>query len=209
MLAQTVASLEGIYDELLIADGLIDGVDGAGYPALSDPTTFPEGAHVSAHRWPTQSSKRTWLLQKAQQLGCDWLLQIDADERLHGATKLRDYLAAWGSDAVPNSLRSRTRPDTWRHLEGAALRRLGARRLRRRLHRTPATESSTASSPPTAIRQPATTSCPGCPTTRTSGQKAGKRSVSANSSISLNRCRSCPIGLPLDCRRGSCYRPPR
>lgn len=108
MLAATIASLEGCFDELLIADGRIERVEPYGLPDLSDFSTLDEasdgplvGAHIAAHVWPSQSAKRTWLLQKAQSLGCDWLIQIDSDERLHGAGKLRGYLTSWQGDAFP------------------------------------------------------------------------------------------------------------
>ncbi len=101
-------------------------------PAGADrppPPWLPELAHISSHPWDSQSQKRTWLLDKARQLGCDWLLQIDADERLHGAAKLREWLPSWGYDAFP--LPFQVEPDqllcaTWKCLRVAAWSRVVA-----------------------------------------------------------------------------------
>ncbi len=110
MLDKTVESLGGIADELLIADGVIRGVDrtsGNLAPFLDFPAVelrmgewFPD-AHISSHVWDSQSVKRTWLLEKARSLRCDWLLQIDADERLHNGDRLKAWLPTWGGDAFP------------------------------------------------------------------------------------------------------------
>jgi hypothetical protein len=139
MLQQTIASLQGIADELLIADGAITGINLQGLPVTSawvpagadraEPSWLPADTHVSSHEWPSQSVKRTWLLDKARQLGCDWLLQIDADERLHGAAKLREWLPSWGYDAFP--LPFQVEPDqllcaTWKCLRVGAWARVVA-----------------------------------------------------------------------------------
>lgn len=50
--------------------------------------------------WRSQSEKRTVILEEARAGGCDWLLQIDADEQLHNGELLRPMLEkapAWAS----------------------------------------------------------------------------------------------------------------
>ena len=101
MLEATIDSLDGIADELIIADGLIRGVE-TDLGHLSE--WLPEDGehvHVIQRYWRTQSEKRTWLLERARELGCDWLLQIDADERLHNAGRLKAWLPTWSADAFP------------------------------------------------------------------------------------------------------------
>jgi hypothetical protein len=102
MLDKTVESLGGIQDELLIADGMINAVPQSGLPLTEEHIGewFPD-AHISSHVWDSQSVKRTWLLEKARSLRCDWLLQIDADERLHNGDRLKAWLPTWGGDAFP------------------------------------------------------------------------------------------------------------
>lgn len=101
MLEATIASLDGIADELLIADGLIHGVDtDLGHLSEWLPADGPHVQIIQRH-WRTQSEKRSWLLERARELGCDWLLQIDADERLHNAAKLKAWLPTWAADAFP------------------------------------------------------------------------------------------------------------
>lgn len=100
-------------DLILLCDGVIDGVDQGGLPDMSDlPSTIdgygisflndrPVTVRVESHRWSSQSAKRSWLLDTARTHGCDWLLQIDADERLHNAHLLRPFLDGWPADAFP------------------------------------------------------------------------------------------------------------
>lgn len=96
-------------DVRLLCDGVIAGVDAGDLadttPGLADEKTahpaLPWSYECASRRWSSQSAKRTWLLDKAREHDCDWLLQIDADERLHNAHLLRPFLDGWPADAFP------------------------------------------------------------------------------------------------------------
>lgn len=104
----TVASAAALrVDALLVADGVIDGVPagelGDTSPGIHESVSRCSAARnvVESRRWSSQSEKRTWLLEQAREQGCEWLVQIDADERLHNAALLRTYLEGWTADAFP------------------------------------------------------------------------------------------------------------
>ena len=102
MLEQTLESVAGIHDELIVADGLIQNIwTELGHISDLDWLPSSETVHVQQGYWASQSAKRTFLLLKAKELECDWLLQIDADERLHNGELLREWLPSWAGDAFP------------------------------------------------------------------------------------------------------------
>ena len=105
-------------DEVIVAEGLIEGVPDLGLGShtdlawLADPSDFlPDRIHISSRGggrdnvgqtpWPTLSAACTWILKKAQSLDCDWLLYIDADQELHNGPALRDWLGFWGNMPAP------------------------------------------------------------------------------------------------------------
>jgi hypothetical protein len=100
-------STAGVVDELIIADGLIQGVDPQGLPFLSDlgwlvdANYLPERVPISAKEWRSLSAACTWILHQAKTLGCDWLLYIDADQELHNGNALREWLTGFDGDAFP------------------------------------------------------------------------------------------------------------
>lgn len=94
-------SVRGVVDEILIADGLIDGIDSIGLAPFSPLGGIADNARVVHARWRSQSQQRDWTLQTARQLGCDWLLAIDADEELRNRDALRPWLEMWRYDAFP------------------------------------------------------------------------------------------------------------
>ncbi len=99
-----VESIRGVVDEIVIADGLIDGIDAGGLDPLTSRIGLAEAAPdaiVRQGRWPTQSAQRNWTLDVARGLECDWLLTIDADEELRNASALRPWLEVWDYDAFP------------------------------------------------------------------------------------------------------------
>lgn len=102
-------STAGVVDELIIADGLIQGVDPAGLPFLSDlgwlvdADYLPAHVPISAKEWRSLSAACTWILHQAKMLQCDWLLFVDADQELHQPELLRTYLEAYPGDAFPIS----------------------------------------------------------------------------------------------------------
>lgn len=105
-LANTLRSVRPYVDRIVLADGLIDGID-TELPALSDPleldalqTRFAIDA-VASHRWRSQSQQRQWTLEAAKAHRCDWLLAIDADEQLCNGDALRPWLEVWKWDAFP------------------------------------------------------------------------------------------------------------
>lgn len=103
-LENALASIEGVVDRLVIADGLIDGIEAHGLPPFSDLDwlhTVAPNAVVEQRRWKTQSQQRDWTLQTARELGCDWLLVVDADEELRNGDMLRPWLQVWAWDAFP------------------------------------------------------------------------------------------------------------
>lgn len=92
-------STAGHVDEVIVADGLIDGVPAGGLPWHSDlawlaePLPWlPERITVSCKQWRSLSAACTWILTEARRLGCDWLLYIDADQELHNGGDLRGYV---------------------------------------------------------------------------------------------------------------------
>lgn len=108
-LLNALASLEGVVDDVVIADGLIDGVD-AGEREPFTPYDELRGAADAAdpvavaimqRTWPTQSAQCDYLLSQARALEADWLLKIDADEQLVNGDRLRPWLDVWGYDAFP------------------------------------------------------------------------------------------------------------
>jgi hypothetical protein len=107
MMEACLRSTAGIIDELIIADGLVQGIDPGGYPFLSDlswlqdANYLPRSVPISAKEWRNLSSMCTWILHKAKQLDCDWLLYIDSDMELHNGDNLREWLAAYTGDAFP------------------------------------------------------------------------------------------------------------
>lgn len=106
-LEASLRSTAGVVDHVLIADGLIDGVPDSGLPWLSDLSWLqdadylPASVPVNGKQWRTLSDACTWLLQKANMLGADWLLFIDADQELHNGDRLRAWLERWEGDAFP------------------------------------------------------------------------------------------------------------
>lgn len=104
LLARTFESVAGVADELIVVDGIVAGIDAGGLDELTPLDDIPavEGAHLIQAPNLTQSGKRTVMLEAARELGCDWLLSIDADERLHDVgAGLRAYLAAERRDYWP------------------------------------------------------------------------------------------------------------
>jgi hypothetical protein len=102
MIEKVIASLDGCHDLLLVADGVIDGVESS-LPDVSDLSFLDPGPGVvvEQRRWKTQMEKRDWLLQQARAHGCDWLIQLDSDERLHEPQLLKVWLDRWGAGAFP------------------------------------------------------------------------------------------------------------
>ncbi len=101
MIQLVIDSLQGYQDALIVADGVIDGVDAQGLSDTSDMSYLPAGTILEQRRWPSQGAKRDWILQTARELECDWLLQLDSDERLHEPRLLRRWLQVWRSGAFP------------------------------------------------------------------------------------------------------------
>lgn len=88
-LANAVASVRDHVDEVVIVDGLIDGVDPQGLPWYSNLAGLSSlSSHVESRLWRSQAQQRTHCLEAARELGCEWLLVIDADEQLHGGQDL-------------------------------------------------------------------------------------------------------------------------
>lgn len=101
-------STAGFVDELIIADGLIDGVPANGLPWHSDLRWLAEAAWlpgrvpIATKQWRSLSAACTWILEQARRLECDWLLYVDGDQELHGARYLREYCDAHrGQVAAP------------------------------------------------------------------------------------------------------------
>lgn len=104
-------------DEIIIAEGLIEGVPDLGLGMHSDlawlaePSDFlPDHVHISSRAgrsgtgytpWPTLSKACTYLLDKARSLQIDWLLYVDADQELHNGEALRRHLEAWPGETYP------------------------------------------------------------------------------------------------------------
>lgn len=115
MLEACLRSTADVVDEVIIAEGLIEGVPDLGLPHHTDlgwlvdadylPASVPiSSKHASSEGlrpWPTLSSACTWILGKARQLDCDWLLYIDADQELHNGDQLRDWLRATTASTLP------------------------------------------------------------------------------------------------------------
>lgn len=94
LLIRCLNSVGPFVDELVLVDGLIAGVE-TDLPAWTPLERFERaGVHVERVYGATQARKRNVLLGTARRLGCDWLLQIDADERLENGELLRPKLAA-------------------------------------------------------------------------------------------------------------------
>ena len=100
-LTNAIRSVANVVDEIVIADGLIDGIEADGIAPLSDRNAFPSNAHVAQRRWRAQSEQRQYTLDTARYLDCDWLLAIDADEELRNRDALRPWLEVWRFDAFP------------------------------------------------------------------------------------------------------------
>lgn len=103
LVERTLATVADVADELIVVDGICAGVDAGGLPPLTE-EWGPRG--MAAHRLErphvTQSAKRSALLEAARELGCEWLVSIDADERLHDVgAGLRAFLEAERRDYWP------------------------------------------------------------------------------------------------------------
>lgn len=105
-LTNAIESVHAIADEIVVVDGLQDGID----PAGLEPFTPVEqlralcrdyGIHYVQCCWPSQSAQRQATLQHARAACCDWLLAIDADEQLCNPRMLRPWLEVWRWDAFP------------------------------------------------------------------------------------------------------------
>jgi hypothetical protein len=102
-LTNAVKSVRDVVDEIVIADGLQDGIAPSGLSwhtkpwelAALKPTTYIQ------RLWRSQSEQRNWTLDLARELNCDWLLAIDADEELRNGAALREWLNVWHFDAFP------------------------------------------------------------------------------------------------------------
>lgn len=102
-------SIAPFVDEIVIADGLLDGIDPQGLPSFSnlawldgeDVEWLPPRMPMASREWQTQSQQRTWILHQAKKLECEWLFFIDADEELHQGERLRMWLDQYGDDAFP------------------------------------------------------------------------------------------------------------
>ncbi len=108
MLEPCLRSTVPFVDEVIMTEGLIEGVDPQGLPEhgdiswLAEPSSWlPERIHISSHEasqmmtpWSSIAAACNWILHKAQALEIDWLLLIDADQELHSGERLRDWLAA-------------------------------------------------------------------------------------------------------------------
>lgn len=108
MLEPCLRSTAPYVDEIIIAEGLIEGVPDLGLGLHSDlawlaePSDFlPDRIHIASRAgrsgegvtpWPTLSSACTYILNKARELDCDWLLYVDADQELHNGQQLRSWL---------------------------------------------------------------------------------------------------------------------
>ena len=105
-LENAIRSIHDVVDEIVVADGLIDGMEADGIPPFSDRdklTRLARRYSMTFHqqRWRTQSQQRQWTLDMARGLECDWLLAIDADEELRNRSALRAWLEVWRFDAFP------------------------------------------------------------------------------------------------------------
>lgn len=101
LLIRCLNSVGPFVDELVLVDGLIAGVDTT-LPAWTPLERFERaGVHVERIYGATQARKRNVLLGAARRLGCDWLLQLDADERLENGPLLRLFLHATDGDCFP------------------------------------------------------------------------------------------------------------
>ena len=104
-LGNAIRSVEDVVDCIVVADGLIDGIDAGGIEPLTDRLELERqlvpGALVTQRRWKTQSEQRQHTLDTGRAMDCDWLLAIDADEELRNASALRPWLEVWRFDAFP------------------------------------------------------------------------------------------------------------
>lgn len=104
VLERAIASVRDACDVVILADGAIAGVDRQGLPTVTPGLReLPVDKVIgdSGGVWSSQSAKRTALLDEARAFGCDWLLQIDADERLKNAHLLRRWLVHYPGDTFP------------------------------------------------------------------------------------------------------------
>ena len=101
-LVNAVESVRPFVDEVVIVDGLLDGLDPGDLQATSDKAELLAlSDYVVSRRWETQSQMRQCTLALAKALNCDWLLAIDADEQLMNGELLRPWLEVWRFDAFP------------------------------------------------------------------------------------------------------------
>jgi hypothetical protein len=121
-------------DELIIADGLIQGVDPGGLPAFSDLSWLAEADYlparvpISTKEWRSLSAACTWILHQAKALDCDWLLYVDGDQELHNGAELRSWIAGWSKSTTPavpifRADNGRRRPVPWQLVRVAAIER--------------------------------------------------------------------------------------
>ena len=105
----SLRSTAGHVDEVLIADGLIHGVDPGNLPWLSDLSWLqdadylPASVPVNGKEWRGLSFMCNWILEQARERACEWIIFVDGDQELHGGERLREWLAAWPADAFPIS----------------------------------------------------------------------------------------------------------
>lgn len=128
-------------DEVIIAEGLIEGVPDLGLAPhtdlawLAEPSDWlPEHIWISSHEndggilpWSSIAAACDWILAKARALHCDWLLFVDADQELHEGESLKPWLADLGQWPVaPLGRREpdgKAMPVLWQLLNVHAVRR--------------------------------------------------------------------------------------
>lgn len=131
-------STAGIVDEVIIAEGLIEGVPDLGLPWHSDltwmvgadylparvPISSKEARGVGLAPWGTLSAACNWILGTAARLGCEWLLYVDGDQELHNGGQLRAWLESYEGDAFPIPRQDLVRhPCPWQCVRVPAIRR--------------------------------------------------------------------------------------
>lgn len=115
-LEASLRSTAGIVDEVIIADGLIQGVDPGDLPWLSDlsflstASYLPASVPVSGKEWRGLSAMCNFILETARERGCEWVLFVDGDQELHDGARLREWLRSWPADAFPISRVDNGRP---------------------------------------------------------------------------------------------------
>jgi len=105
-LENAIRSVFDVVDEIVVVDGLIDGIEADGIAPLTDreelqDLVFRYGIRFEQGRWPSQSAQRQVTLEHARLAQCDWLLAIDADEELRNRDALRPWLQVWRWNAFP------------------------------------------------------------------------------------------------------------